>query len=144
MREHRLYEVDWLLRVYGFSAREVELALDESGHLRLSQDPKLTIARRQPWLYPVDVNTAPYDDLVRVPGVGPMSAKRILSVRREHGIDSLDQLKKMRVVVKRAVPFLWFKGMMPEDRQLSFLPQMEEEAPEPAPSMARFRAPRKV
>ncbi len=135
MREHRLYEVDWLLRVYGFSAREVELALDGSGHLRLSQDPKLTIARKQPWLYPVDVNTAPYDDLVRVPGVGPVSARRIVSARRGHSIDSLDQLKKMRVVVRRAVPFLWFKGMMPEDRQLSFLPERDEESPEPAPSL---------
>jgi hypothetical protein len=73
-----------------------ELALDGSGQLRLSQDPKLAIARRQPWLYPVDVNTAPHDDLLRLPGVGPLSAKRIMSARREHRIDSLEQLKKMR------------------------------------------------
>ena len=76
-----------------------------------------------------------FGDLVRVPGVGPVSARRISSSRREHSIDSLDQLQQMRVVVKRAVPFLWFKGMMPEDRQLSFLPQMDEEAPQTETSL---------
>ncbi len=138
MREHRLYEVDWLLRVYGFSSREVELALDSNGQLRLSQDPKVTIARKQPWLFPVDINTAPYDDIVRVPGIGPVSAKRIMTARSGHIIDSLETLKKMRVVVKRAAPFIWFKGMSQDDRQLSFMPELEDEMTAGKPSLAPF------
>src|SRR4030042_2192642 len=58
LREHRLYQADWLLRIYGFSPREVELALGENGDLPLARDPTLTIARKQPWLFPVDITRA--------------------------------------------------------------------------------------
>jgi len=124
MREHRLYQADWLLRVYGFPPQEVELALGEKGHLPLTKDPKLAIAQKQPWLFPVDINRASYDELLRVPGIGPVSAGRIIEVRSEHSIFSLEQLKKMGALTKRALPFIWFQGMLPWEKQTSFYPSL--------------------
>jgi predicted DNA-binding helix-hairpin-helix protein len=132
-REHRLYQVDWLLHVYGFAPAEVTLALDRDGDLSLAKDPKLVIARRQPWLYPVDVNTASYQDLLRVPGIGPTSAQRIVAARCEHHIDSVRQLGKMRVATSRALPFIWFKGLSDFEKQASFLPMLDDAVP-PAPA----------
>jgi putative DNA modification/repair radical SAM protein len=109
IREHRLYQSDWLLRVYRFSLDEVELALKRDGDLPLTKDPKLVIAEKQPWLYPVDVNKACYEELLRVPGIGPLSAKRILNTRNLHTIRSLDELRKMGTAIKRAAQFLWLK-----------------------------------
>jgi predicted DNA-binding helix-hairpin-helix protein len=131
-REHRLYQADWLLRVYSFSPADVELALDRDGSLPLGRDPKLAIARRQPWLFPVDVNRASYQELLHVPGIGPVSAGRIVETRRDHSIDSIQQLTKMRVSTGRAVPFIWFKGLDAFEKQASFLPRLDEES-EPAP-----------
>jgi putative DNA modification/repair radical SAM protein len=136
IREHRLYQADWLLRIYGFSLKEVEPALGKSGALRLNKDPKLIIAQKQPWLFPVDLNTASYEEILRVPGIGPLSAKRIVDARREHSICSLEQLGKMRVVVKRAAPFIWFRGMLSWEKQLSFLPQLDDDSAQPVPSLA--------
>lgn len=136
MREHRLYQADWLLRVYGFSPDEVGLALDSNGSLSLGKDPKLTIARKQPWLFPVDLNRASYEELVRVPGIGTASAKSIIEARREHNISSLQQLKKMRVVTGRALPFIRFKEMLAEEKQASFLPLLDEDADWALPSLA--------
>jgi putative DNA modification/repair radical SAM protein len=120
LREHRLYQADWLLRVYGFSADEVGLALNKDGELSLGNDPKLTIARKQPWLFPIDINRADYADLIRVPGIGPTIAKKIVEARQESNISSLQQLKKMRVVTGRALPFIRFHGMLAEEKQLAF------------------------
>ncbi len=125
LREHRLYQVDWLIRIYGFSPDDVELALDSSGSLALGKDPKLTIARKQPWLFPLDLNQAAYKDLIRVPGIGPISARRIVDTRLESAISSVLQLKKMGVSVNRALPFIRFKGLLESDRQLSFLLRMD-------------------
>jgi len=127
LREHRLYQADWLLRVYGFSPQEVELALGEQGNLPLTKDPKFAIAQKQPWLFPIDINRASYDELLRVPGIGPVSAGRIIEARSEHSIFSLEQLKKMGVLTKRAVPFIWFQGMLPWEKQTSFLPQLDDD-----------------
>jgi len=123
LREHRLYQVDWLMRVYRYPLREVELALDESGNLPVKRDPKLAIARRQPWLFPVDINSAGADDLLRVPGIGPASAKRIIEARKEHSISSLQQLAKMGAVVKRAAGYIWWKGMIEHEKQLALMPE---------------------
>lgn len=136
LRQHRLYQADWLLRIYGFPPQEVELALGEKGNLSVSRDPKLVIALNQPWLFPVDVNIASYDELLRVPGIGPLSARRIVEARRDFRIYSLEQLRKMRVPTKAAVPFIWFQGMLPSEKQTSFLPQLEDEMVQPAPSLA--------
>ena len=72
-REHRLYQTDFLLRKYGFSADEI--VLDELGNLPLDADPKQTWASRHPEFFPVEVNKAPLEDLLRVPGLGPVSAR---------------------------------------------------------------------
>ena len=137
-REHRLYQADWLLRIYGFSPQEIELALGERGNLPLTKDPKLAIAQKQPWLFPVDVNRASYDELLHVPGIGPLSARRIIEARSEHSIFSLEQLKKMRVVTKRAASFIWFQGMLTWEKQTSFLPQLDDDLAQQAPSLARL------
>jgi putative DNA modification/repair radical SAM protein len=133
-REHRLYQADWLLRVYRFSPQEVEMALGEGGNLPLKKDPKLAIAQKQPWLFPVDVNRASCAELLRVPGIGPVSAQRIVEARQHHRVYSVAQLRKIRVVTKRAAPFIWFQGMLDFEKQTSFIPQLD--APEePAPTL---------
>ncbi len=136
LREHRLYQADWLLRIYGFSPGEVELALGERGDLPLTKDPKLTIARKQPWLFPVDVNKASYDELLRVPGIGPVSAGRIVGARWEYSVSSVNQLKKMGVVTRRATPFIWFQGILPTERQMCFLPELDDHPDQLEPSLA--------
>jgi predicted DNA-binding helix-hairpin-helix protein len=125
LRAHRLYQSDWLLRIYGFPLKEVELALGEKGNLSLRKDPKLVIAENQPWLFPVDINRASHEELLRVPGVGPVSAQRITEARREHSIDSMVQLRKMRVVTSRAAPYIWFQGMLEWEKQASFIPSLD-------------------
>ncbi|MFW6151027.1 MAG: radical SAM protein [Chloroflexota bacterium] len=135
-RAHRLYQVDWLLRVYGFSPTEIELALGRSGNLPVGKDPKLVIASKQPWLYPLDINTASYEELVRVPGVGPTSAHRICDSRKSHTIGSVRDLQRMGVAVRRALPYIRFGGMLGWEKQLSFLPQLEEEPARKAPALA--------
>jgi predicted DNA-binding helix-hairpin-helix protein len=135
LRAHRLYQSDWLLRVYGFPLPEVELALGEKGDLSLRKDPKLVIAENQPWLFPVDVNQASYGELLRVPGIGPVSAHRITEARREHSIDSMRQLRKMGVVTSRAAQYIWFQGMLEWEKQASLIPHLEEPE-EPVLSLA--------
>jgi predicted DNA-binding helix-hairpin-helix protein len=127
MREHRLYQADWLLRVYGFSPIDLELALDKNDNLSIMKDPKLVIAQKQPWLFPVDINRAGYEELIRVPGIGPVSAKRIVETRRGHSIFLTQQLQKMGVVMRQALPFIWFKGMPNDEKQLSFLSQLDDD-----------------
>jgi predicted DNA-binding helix-hairpin-helix protein len=126
MRKHRLYQADWLLRVYRFSPQEVNLAAGKDGNLSLIKDPKIIIAQKQPWLFPVDVNTARYEELLRVPGIGPISAKRIVQTRKVSSISSLQQLKKMKISTKWALPFIWFKSMLREERQVQLPFDMDE------------------
>lgn len=137
MRQHRLYQADWLLRIYRFTPHEVELALGADQNLPLKRDPKVMIALRQPWLFPVDVNTAGYDELLRVPGIGPISAGRIVEARRDFSITSLDQLRKMGAVTKRAVSYVRYQSMLSEEKQACFLPQLDEEITEESPTLAR-------
>ncbi|MDX1418878.1 MAG: putative DNA modification/repair radical SAM protein [Rubricoccaceae bacterium] len=109
-REHRLYQADWLLRRYSFQLDEIvdpaRPMLDED------VDPKTAYALRFPSLFPVDVNTAPYEWLLRVPGVGVRSAKRIVAARR-HGTVRWEHLRAMGVVLKRAQYFLTVPGHRP-------------------------------
>ena len=129
IRESRLYQADWLLREYHFSSQEVELALGNDGNLPLTKNPKMVIALKQPGLFPVDLDKASYQELLRVPGIGPISAKRITQARRDHSIVSLKQLGKMGVVTKQATPFIQFVSMLNSERQLSFLPSITSEEP---------------
>ena len=111
LREHRLYQADWLLRFYGFDAEEL---LDEE-HPAFSPfvDPKCNWALNHLDRFPVEVNTVPYELLLRVPGVGVKSAQRILTARRHSRLD-WPQLKKIGVVLKRAQYFLLCGGKRPE------------------------------
>ena len=112
-REHRLYQVDWLKRVYGYSNEEMKLAFGEDGLLPLEADPKTSIAASNLDRFPIDVNAASRDELIRVPGVGPTSAGRIVASRGHHSIDTWRDLQAMGVVRKRAWPFLAMPGHRP-------------------------------
>jgi predicted DNA-binding helix-hairpin-helix protein len=126
MREHRLYQADWLMRVYGFPKTDIDLALGREGNLSLRHDPKELIAARQPWLFPMDINRAGYNELLRAPGIGPICARRIIETRREHSIFSLEQLTRMGAA-RRAEPYIWFQGMPVKSRQLALLLDPAEE-----------------
>jgi predicted DNA-binding helix-hairpin-helix protein len=107
LREHRLYQADWLLRYYGFTSGEI---LDENApSLDESLDPKTSWALRNMHFFPVDVNKADYERLLRIPGLGVRSAKRILVARRARRLRHED-LKKLGVVMKRAAYFLTCDG----------------------------------
>lgn len=111
LREHRLYQADWLLRFYGFTAAEI---LDEE-HQDFNPllDPKCNWAIHHPELFPLEINRAPYEMLLRVPGIGVKSAQRIIAARRQAKLDYKD-LKKLGVVLKRAVYFILCMGKRAE------------------------------
>ncbi len=106
LREHRLYQADWLLRFYGFTADEI---LDENENLPAEYDPKCAWALRHFELFPVEINRAPLEMLLRVPGIGARSAYKITSARRYTSLSFAD-LRKMRVVLKRAKHFITCRG----------------------------------
>ena len=128
MREHRLYQMDWLKRIYKFSNQELGLAFDRSGFLSLEQDPKTAIAVENLEAFPVDVNAASREQLLRVPGVGPTSVQRILDNRRQHKIDTWRDLQAMGVARTRAWPFLAFPGQRPPPGKQLRLELFGEEA----------------
>lgn len=107
LREHRLYQADWLLRFYGFRAEEILSEQDSMFNPLL--DPKCNWALNNMHLFPVEVNTAPYEMLLRVPGIGVTGARRIVAARKMAWID-FDGLKKMGIVLKRAQYFITCKG----------------------------------
>ena len=111
LREHRLYQADWLLRFYGFEAREL---LDEK-HQSFNPliDPKCNWAVNHMEQFPVEVNRAPYEMLLRVPGIGVKSAKRIMVARKTGSLD-FQGLKKIGVVLKRAQYFITCSGKIME------------------------------
>lgn len=109
LREHRLYQADWLLRFYGFTADE--LLSEKTPDLDPMLDPKCSWAVRHPEEFPVEVNRAPYEKLLRVPGIGVVSAKRIIRARRQAKLDH-EGLKKLGVVLKRASYFITCNGKM--------------------------------
>ncbi len=109
LREHRLYQADWLMRFYGFQADE--LLTEEKPHFNVLLDPKCDWALRHMELFPVEINRADYGMLLRVPGIGVKSAKRIAAARKGAELDFFD-LKKLGVVLKRAVYFITCRGKM--------------------------------
>lgn len=109
LREHRIYQADWLLRFYGFRAEEL---LDEKRpFFNVLLDPKEDWAVRHLERFPVEINRAPLEELLRVPGVGVKSARRIVAARRSGNLDFPD-LKKIGVVLKRALYFITCSGRM--------------------------------
>lgn len=107
-RENRLYQADWLLRFYHFDVNEI--VNDQYQQLDLNMDPKLAWAIRNPQYFPVDINRASYETILRVPGIGIKSAKLIVSTRR-HGRLNLEALRRIGVVLKRAHFFIVCAGM---------------------------------
>lgn len=107
LREHRLYQADWLIRHYRFTCREI---LDEE-HPQLDEelDPKSAWAIRHPEFFPVEVNRADYETLLRVPGLGVRTARRIMAARRFHSLD-FEDLQRIGVVLKRARYFITCRG----------------------------------
>ena len=116
LREHRLYQADWLLRFYGFQA--VELLDDDNPNFNPLVDPKCNWALRHPEFFPVEVNRAPYETLLRVPGIGVTSARRILYARRG-GTLYHEDLRKLGVVMKRAQYFITCKGKIIDNLHFS-------------------------
>ncbi len=109
LREHRLYQADWLLRFYGFQAEE--LLSEQRPNFNLLLDPKCDWALRHLEYFPVEINSADYSTLLRVPGIGARSASRIIGARRYHSLDFPD-LKKIGVALKRALYFITCNGRM--------------------------------
>lgn len=109
LREHRLYQADWLMRFYGFRADE--LLTEGQPHFNVLLDPKCDWALGHMEWFPVEVNRADYGTLLRVPGIGVKSARRILAARRSSALD-FPALKKMGVVLKRAMYFITCSGRM--------------------------------
>lgn len=135
LREHRLYQADWLLRFYGFTAEE--LFTESQPDLDPLVDPKCGWALRHPELFPVEINRADEPTLLRVPGIGVTGAKRILAARR-YGAVTFEGLKKMGIVLKRAKYFIlcsgkpmerlydrpeWIRLSLADDPKLSQIPE---------------------
>lgn len=108
-REHQLYQSDWLLRVYGFKLGEIKLALNDNERFGNVRDVKFEIAANNPNLFPVDVNCASREELLRVPGIGPKGVEKILTAREHRKFSELKQLKKA-AILKRAAPFIQVGG----------------------------------
>jgi predicted DNA-binding helix-hairpin-helix protein len=105
VREHRLYQSDWMMRFYGFAPDEIREATDSDGMLPLDIDPKLAWALKHRALFPVDVNRAPKEMLLRVPGLGVKAVGRILSARRHRRLDLVD-VGRISRSVKKLRPFI--------------------------------------
>lgn len=116
VREHRLYQADWLLRFYKFQVDE--LTTDETPNLDLDIDPKLSWALRNRHTFPLDVNASPLEMLYRIPGLGVRNAQRIVRLRRHHRLGMAD-LIKLRVNLKKTMPFMICKDHHPARMELS-------------------------
>ena len=128
IREHRLYQSDWMLRFYGFSAAEVAAAANDDGMLPLDIDPKLAWALRFRELFPVDVNRAPKELLLRVPGLGTKAVGAILSARRVHAL-RLEDVGRLTASIAKVRPFIVTTDWRP-------VTLADREAPLPAPKPA--------
>jgi predicted DNA-binding helix-hairpin-helix protein len=114
LREHRLYQADWLMRFYGFAADEIA-SPRTGGMLRLEVDPKLAWALAHPERFPVDLNRAPRELLLRVPGLGVKAVDRLLLARRVRRIRA-DDLQRLHVPARKALPFVVVDGHRPGGR----------------------------
>jgi predicted DNA-binding helix-hairpin-helix protein len=110
-REHRLYQSDWLLRYYGFAFDD--LVFDPAGNLTREADPKQVYARAHPERYPIEVNRAPREELLRVPGLGPRSVARLVQWRRQGTLRELADLRNAGAVAERAAPYILLDGKQP-------------------------------
>ena len=117
LREHRLYQADWLLRCYKFQAHEI--LSPAFPNLDEKIDPKAAWALRNFDLFPLDINRASFDELLRVPGIGIVSAKRIIATRRV-AVIRLEDLKKIGMVMKRAKYFITINGRNAAEEKFNY------------------------
>ncbi|HEV7658888.1 MAG TPA: putative DNA modification/repair radical SAM protein [Allosphingosinicella sp.] len=127
MREHRLYQADWMMRFYGFSSAEVAASADSSGQLALDMDPKRAWALKHRDFFPLDVNRAPREALLRIPGLGVKAVDRILAARRHRRL-RLDDIGRMTVSVARLRPFLIAADWRPVALADALLPRQRDPA----------------
>jgi len=120
LREHRLYQLDFLLRRYGFALDEIPFG--EDGALAREEDPKTAWARRHPERFPLEVNRAELEELVRVPGIGPRSAENLVRMRREAPIRGLDALRAAGSSWRIAAGYLLLDGRAPGGGEQLALP----------------------
>ncbi len=120
MREHRLYQADWLLRFYRFDLEE--LPFDAGDQLSQEIDPKAAWAQAHPERFPVEVNAAPMPDLLRIPGIGPTSARAIVQARRQGALREIGDLRKLGARADRAAPFVTLAGHRPPHQPPLLLP----------------------
>ncbi|HVQ08854.1 MAG TPA: putative DNA modification/repair radical SAM protein [Allosphingosinicella sp.] len=127
MREHRLYQADWMMRFYGFSSAEVAASADAAGQLALDMDPKLAWALKHRDFFPLDVNRAPREALLRIPGFGLKAVDRVLAARRHRRL-RLDDVGRMTVSVARLRPFLIAADWRPVALADAVLPRPRHQA----------------
>ncbi|WP_227815168.1 putative DNA modification/repair radical SAM protein [Nitrogeniibacter aestuarii] len=127
MREHRLYQADWLMRFYGFECEEIAT---DGGMLSLDIDPKMAWALAHPEHFPVDLNRASKEMLLRVPGLGPKSVQRLLTARRVRSLRT-DDLQRMRLPRKRVLPFVVLPDHRPGSKDVAALVQEDRQAAAP-------------
>jgi len=113
-RQNRLYQSDYLLRRYGFTVND--LCFDADDNLSRDTDPKLAWARAHTTFFPVEINQAARETLLRVPGIGPRSTARILSLRRQRAFRNLRDLRSVGAVPTRAAPFILLNGRRPPEQ----------------------------
>lgn len=116
LREHRLYQADFLLRKYGFALDEIPF--DDQHHLSLTDDPKTLWARANPQFFPVEVNRASPEELMRVPGIGPVSADRLVTMRQTSRLRSTSALRAAVTSWRVAAPYVLLDGKRAAPRQL--------------------------
>ena len=136
VREHRLYQADWLMRFYGFSAGDLTSEADRN--LPLDKDPKLGWALRNREFYPVDVNKAGREALLRVPGFGVRNVARILQVRRHLSL-TLADLAKLKISVRKCQYFVVTADHNPANRQIDAAGLSKRFQPQPR-QLALFEA----
>jgi predicted DNA-binding helix-hairpin-helix protein len=111
VREHRLYQADWLLRFYGFHV--AELPFTDDGQLRTDVDPKAAWAKAHPERFPIEVNRAPLSQLLRIPGIGPQSARAILQARTVAPLREIGELRRLGARADQAAPYVLLNGKRP-------------------------------
>jgi predicted DNA-binding helix-hairpin-helix protein len=111
LREHRLYQADFMVRQYGY--RVEELPFDAEGNLMLDRDPKVAWAEAHPEFFPVEINRAHQAALLRVPGIGPTSAATIVQARRTAALRTLEDLRQLGVRSDHALPYILLNGRQP-------------------------------
>ncbi len=137
IREHRLYQADWLMRHYGFDAEEI--TTPDAPELDLAVDPKLAWAKRHPEFFPVDVNAAPRETLLRVPGLGYKNVDRILSIRKYHRL-GLEDLRKLHVRLKDATAYMIAADHLPAATPLNLFAAPSDMAIAPLATVTRDAA----